>query len=125
MDDPHLAAPGIGDVPPVPEHPGLRYPPEEIKRLGEAVFERDVRPRVGGYPPDYFLAVDAEGRGWRVGATSAAASDALRRAIPDAQIWKRRVGPAPAFHFAGGLVEGPHVGGEAEFRFGPTPAAEP
>ena len=103
--------------------PGLRHSPEEIKQLGEEVFDREVKTAVADLPPDYFLAIDAEGRGWRAAETSAAASDALRAAVPDAQIWKRRVGPGPAFHFAGGLSDGSTVSGGGEFRF--VPAGEP
>ena len=100
-------------------HPGLRHSPEEIKRLGEEFFDREIRRAVADLPPDHFLAIDAEGRGWRAAETSAAATDALREVIPDAQIWKRRVGPGPAFHFAGGLSGGPAVGGGGEARFVP------
>ena len=82
-------------------HPGLRHPPEEIRRLGEEVFERDVRAAVRGRNPRDVVAVDAEGRGWEVAADPAEAEDALLRRVPDAQTWLRPVGGGSLYHFGG------------------------
>ena len=83
------------DLPDLPEPPPLRYSGDEVRRMGDAYFEREVRAAVADEPPRRFVALDVEGRGWEVADRAVDASIGLRRRVPDAQIWLRRVGPDP------------------------------
>ena len=83
------------------DHPGLRYAPEEVRRLGEELFERDVMPAIARGRADGVVAIDVEGRGWEVADDPLAAGDALLRRVPDAQMWLRPVGGGSLYHFGG------------------------
>lgn len=71
---------------------GLRYPPAEIARLGEALFERDVLPRLNGQDRNDIVAIDIESGAYVIDRDQHAATDRLLAQNPEAQIWFRRVG---------------------------------
>lgn len=71
-------------------HP--RYTKEEFAQRGDAIYERDVRPKVESSGEGKFVAIDIETGSYEVDADELAASDRLLSRVPDAQIWLRRIG---------------------------------
>src|SRR5712692_3625955 len=78
-----------------------RYSKEEFARRGEAIFERDIRPKLKGANPRDFVLIDIETGAYEVDADEMAASDRLDARVPDAQVWMRRVGSPYARSFGG------------------------
>jgi 3-methyladenine DNA glycosylase Mpg len=81
---------------------GLRYAPEEIARLGEALFERDVLPRINGQDRNDIVAIDIESGTYVIDSDQLSAAHQLRARNPEAQIWFRRVG-SRYVHRMGGI----------------------
>ncbi len=69
-----------------------RYSKEEFARRGDAIYERDVRPRHEPADNGKYVAIDIETGDYEVDVDELAASDRLLERAPDAQIWMRRVG---------------------------------
>lgn len=69
-----------------------RYGTDEHARRGDAIYERDVRPRVEPGDAGKYVAIDIETGAYEVDANELAASDRLLARVPDAQTWLRRVG---------------------------------
>jgi hypothetical protein len=69
-----------------------RYPIKELAQRGDAIFEREISPRLGPGDDGKFVAIDIETGDYEVDAKELAASLRLRDRIPDVQIWLRRVG---------------------------------
>ena len=89
------------ETPPVPLRvPGAinqpRHSLEEMARLGQQVYERDVRPHLKPEHDGLYLAVDVEGRGWEIGTDEDAVVERLVNRIPDAQVSLQRAGRRPA-----------------------------
>jgi hypothetical protein len=76
-----------------------RYSKEEFARRGDAIFERDIRPKLDAGQAGKFVAIDIETGAYEVDADEMAASDRLQRRNADAQIWLRKVGSPHARHF--------------------------
>jgi len=83
-----------------------RYSKEDFARRGEAIFERDILPVVGGADERNFVAIDIETGAYEIDADELAASDRLRARVPMAQIWLRRIGSPYARHFGMGRRPG-------------------
>lgn len=69
-----------------------RYTKEEAARLGDEIYNRDIRAQV---EPDHrgkYIAIDIETGTWEMDADEIVAGDRLRARIPDAQTWMTRVG---------------------------------
>jgi hypothetical protein len=81
---------------------GLRYSLDEIARLGESRFEREVLPRIGGEDDNDIVAIDIESGAYAIDRDQLVAADRLLAQNPDAQIWFRRVG-SPYVHRFGGF----------------------
>ena len=78
-----------------------RYSKEEMVERGEAIFEKDIRPKLKREKKRDFVAIDIETGAYEIDADEMAASNRLRGRVPDAQIWMRRVGSRYARHFGG------------------------
>jgi hypothetical protein len=65
---------------------------EEFARLGEEIFERDIRPHLAGGNAEDFVLIDIETGAYEIDADERSASDRLLARHPDAQVWMRRVG---------------------------------
>ena len=76
-----------------------RYGKEEFARRGDALYERDVLPRLELGNDGKFVAIDIESGAFEVDADELAASDRLTAGHPDAQIWLRRIGSRYARRF--------------------------
>jgi hypothetical protein len=78
-----------------------RYPLDEFARRGDAIYEKEVLPRLEAGDNDKFVAIDIETGAYEVDPNELGASHRLRDRIPDAQIWMRRVGSRYVHHFGG------------------------
>lgn len=67
------------------------YSPDEVARLGDAVYERDVAPRVTDEHAGCFVAIDVETGAFEIAPDELSAIDRLREQKPEAQIWLQRV----------------------------------
>ncbi len=61
-----------------------RRPTEEIARLGDAIYEREVRREVEADHHGEVVAIDIDSECWAIGDTLMAARDRLRAERPDA-----------------------------------------
>jgi hypothetical protein len=69
-----------------------RYSMEEFARLGDEIYERNIRPQVEASLKGEIVAIDIETGDWEIGGGEMAASRRLRARRPDAQTWVVRVG---------------------------------
>ena len=71
---------------------GPRYGKEEFARRGDAIYDRDVDPRVGPEDEGKYVVIDIETGAYEIDRDELAASDRLLVRRSDAQMWTRRVG---------------------------------
>ena len=77
-------------------------PQDEIARLGDEIYERDVRAQVETDHHGEVVAIDVESGHWAIGDNVIAATDRLRAQHPDAvDVWLLRVGYRALHHFGG------------------------
>jgi hypothetical protein len=69
-----------------------RYSNEEFARRGDAMYERDVLPRLGSDDEGKYAAIDIETGAFEVDQHDLVASNRLLARYPEAQIWLRRIG---------------------------------
>ncbi len=80
----------------------IRRPAEETARLGDEIYERDIRREVEADHHGEVVAIDVETGSWAVGDDVIAATDRLRGQRPDAiDVWLLRVGHRALHHFGG------------------------
>jgi hypothetical protein len=77
----------------------LHYSLEEIARLGEALYERDVLPRLKPEDVGRFVAIDVESGAFAIDGDKLAAADRVLAHNPGAQILFKRVGRAYVHRF--------------------------
>jgi hypothetical protein len=78
-----------------------RYSKEEFARRGDAIYEKEVRPKLKADDVGRFAAIDIESGGYAIDADELKACHKLRKRIPDAQIWMVRVGYRYVHRFGG------------------------
>lgn len=77
-------------------------PKEETARLGEEIYERDIRSQVEADHHGEVVAIDVESGNWAIGDNVIAATDRLWDQHPAAyDIWCLRVGYRALHHFGG------------------------
>lgn len=76
-----------------------RYTLDEIGRLGDAVYDRDVAPRARAGDTGRFVAIDVDSGAFEIDADEVVATDRLLERVPGAQCWLRRVGTRYAHTF--------------------------
>ena len=82
-----------------------RRPTDEIARLGEEIYERDIRREVETDHHGEVVAIDVDSRCWAIGDTVIAARDRLRAERPDAvNVLFERVGNRALDRFGAGLL---------------------
>ncbi len=69
-----------------------RHSNEEASRLGNEIYERDIRREVEANNHGKYVAIDIETGEWEMDADEIVAGDKLYARIPDAQPWMTRVG---------------------------------
>ncbi len=79
-----------------------RRPAEETARLGEAIYEREIRAQVAADHHGEYVAIDIDTGCWAIAADLRTASKRLREDQPDAtDVWLLRVGHRALHHFGG------------------------
>ena len=79
-----------------------RRPAEETARLGDAIYERDIRAQVEADHHGEYVAIDVDSGCWAIAGELRAASKRLRKEQPDAtDVWLLRVGHRALHHFGG------------------------
>ena len=79
-----------------------RIPREETARLGDELYERDIRPQVEADHHGEVVAIDVESGSWAIGDNVIAATDQLRAQRPGAiDVWLLRVGSRALHHLGG------------------------
>ena len=77
-------------------------PKEETARLGDEIYERDIRRQVEADHHGEVVAIDVDTGSWAIGANVIAATDRLWAQRPDAyDIWCLRIGHRALYHFGG------------------------
>ena len=70
-----------------------RRPLEETARLGDEIYERDIRPQVEADHYGEFVSIDVASRSWAVSDNLLTAAKRLREQCPDAiDVWSVQVG---------------------------------
>ena len=70
-----------------------RRPKEETARLGDEIYERNIRHQVEAEHDGEFVSIDVDSGNWAIAESELAASDSLRAKCPDAiDVWLLRVG---------------------------------
>ena len=81
---------------------GPTRPKDEIARLGDEIYERDIRKQVEADHDGELLAIDVDSGNWAVGDELLDAVDRLRAQHPEAvDVWLLRVGHRALHHFGG------------------------
>ncbi len=86
------------EAPPAPPH----RPREETARLGDEIYERDIRTQVEADHHGQIVAIDVDSGDYAIGDMAVTAAERLRERRPDANIWGVRVGYRGLCHFGGG-----------------------
>ena len=98
MRDAEAAAPTHGGKGATPS----RRPREETARLGDEIYERDIRPQVEAAHHGEFVAIDVDSGSWAISDDLRAAAKSLRTQRPGAiDVWLLRVGHRALHHFGG------------------------
>ena len=79
----------------------VRRPAEETARLGDRIYERDVRPQVEATHHGEIVAIDVDSGSYFIADGVIAASEGLRAQRPDADVWLVRVGYRALGSFGG------------------------
>ncbi len=82
-----------------------RRPAEETARLGDEIYERDIRPRVEATHHGEIVAIDVESGSWAIADSVLGAAELLREQCPNAtNVWSVRVGYRALYSFGGSSV---------------------
>jgi hypothetical protein len=82
-----------------------RRPAEEIARLGDRIYERDIRHEVEDTHDGDFVAIDVESGSWAIAMSELGAAERLRERHPDAiNVWLLRVGYRAIASIGGGSL---------------------
>ena len=77
-------------------------PTEETARLGDEIYERDIRAQVEADHRGEVVAIDVDSGIWAIGDNVIAATARLRTKLPDpTDVWLLRVGYRVLHHFGG------------------------
>ena len=75
---------------------------EETARLGDELYESEIRQQVEAEHQGEVVAIDVDSGSWAIGDNVIAASERLRAQRPDAvDVWLLRVGHRALHHFGG------------------------
>ena len=81
-----------------------RYSKEEFARRGDALYLKEIRPKLDAEDVGKFAAVDIETGDYEIADDEMKAGKKLRTRLPDAQIWMVRIGYASVRSFGGRQV---------------------
>lgn len=82
-----------------------RRPIDETARLGDEIYERDIRPKVEADHHGEFVSIDVDSGGWAVSDDLLTAAKRLREQHPDViDVWSVRVGHRAIGSIGGGSL---------------------
>jgi hypothetical protein len=81
-----------------------RYSMEEFARRGDAIYKKEILPKLTAKAVGKFLAIDIETGKYEMAADERKAGDKLRARLPEAQIWMVRIGYTSPRSFGGRQV---------------------
>ena len=82
-----------------------RRPAEEIARLGDTIYQRDIRREVEDSHDGDYVAIDVESGRWALAGSELGATKRLRERQPDAiNVWLLRVGYRAIASIGGGSL---------------------
>ena len=94
---------------PAPRPTAPTRPGEEIARLGDEIYERDIRRHVEADHHGEIISIDVDSGNWAIGNNVLEAVDRLRGQCPEAiDVWSLRVGHRAVHKFGGrslGIVQ--------------------
>ena len=76
-----------------------RYSKEEFARRGDAIYQKEVLPKLAAKDVGKFLAIDIDTGDYEIAADEMKAGDKLLARLPHAQIWMVRIGYAAPLSF--------------------------
>ena len=80
-------------------------PRKETRRLGEAIYERDIRAQVEADHRGAIVAIDVDSGSWAIAENARVAAQQLRAQLPDANdVWLVRVGYRALRSFGAGSL---------------------
>jgi hypothetical protein len=79
----------------------LRYSREEISRLGDLIYDREIAPRTNAEEAGLFVAIDVDSGAYEIASDELAVTERLLERKPEAQIWLRRIGARYTHHLLG------------------------
>ena len=80
-------------------------PKDEIARLGDEIYERDIRTHVEAAHHGEIVSIDVDTGDWAIGSSILEAADRLRAQRPEAiDVWSLRVGHRAVYKFGGGSL---------------------
>jgi hypothetical protein len=79
----------------------LRHSREEIRRLGDLLYDREIAPRSITVDAGLFAAIDVDSGAYEIAPDEIAALHGLLARRPDAQVYLRRVGASYLHHRLG------------------------
>jgi len=83
-----------------------RHSPDDIARLGDSLYDREIAPRVKPEDAASFIAIDVDSGAYEIAPDELSAIDRLRARKPDAQLWLRRVDAPYTHRFRGSRLTG-------------------
>ena len=78
-----------------------RRPLDETARLGDEIYERDIRSKVEATQHGKIVAIDVDSGDYAIANTALATADALREQRPALDVWAVRVGYSTLRTFGG------------------------
>ncbi len=78
-----------------------RRPLDETARLGDEIYERDIRPQVEADHHGKIVAIDVDSGDYAIADTALAAADSLRERRSAVDVWAVRVGYSTLRTFGG------------------------
>jgi hypothetical protein len=82
-----------------------KYAPEEIARLGNEIYRREIRDTVMPQHKGRFLVLDIESGDYEIDDNDLSAEEALRARHPEGVFFGLRIGYTSAYTLAGRMVE--------------------
>ena len=82
----------------------VHRPAEETARLGDEIYERDIRSQVEATHRGEVVAIDTDSGAWAIGDSARAASERILAERPGADVWCVRVGYQALYSLGGGSL---------------------
>lgn len=92
---------------PAPRLAAPTLPLEDTARLGDEIYERDIRRHVEANHHGEVVAIDVDTGDYAIADTALAAADALRERRPAPDVWAVRVGYPTLRTFGGSSLQRP------------------